>query len=104
MVIRGEAGANGSRPVRVMHVVFALHPGGMEYGVVKLVNGLAPSRVRSAICSTRPAGVLKSLVAPHVPLFEMNRRTGNDARLVWELYHLFRRERPDVVHTHAWEP
>jgi sugar transferase (PEP-CTERM/EpsH1 system associated) len=85
-----------------MHVVFALEPGGMEHGVVKLVNGLDPSRVQSAICSTRPGGALKTLVAPHVPLFEMNRRTGNDVRLVWELYRLFCRERPDVVHTHAW--
>jgi sugar transferase (PEP-CTERM/EpsH1 system associated) len=102
MVTRAETIAAGHRPVRVMHVVFALQPGGMEHGVVKLVNGLDPSRVRSAICSTRPAGVLKALVAPHVPLFEMNRRNGNDVRLVWELYRLFRRERPDVVHTHAW--
>ena len=88
--------------VRVMHIVFSLQPGGMEFGVVKLVNGLNPSRVRSAICSTRPSGALKVLVSKDVPVFDLNRRDGNDIRLVWNLYRLFRRERPDVVHTHGW--
>ena len=88
--------------VRVMHVVFAFHPGGMELGVLKLVNGLDPQRVRSSVCSTRAGGELAPLLAPHVPLFELRRRDGNDPRLVWELYRLFRRERPHVVHTHAW--
>ncbi len=89
-------------PVRVMHVVYSLRSGGMELGVVKLVNGLDPARVRSAICSTQPAGDLKALLAPEVPVFELERRRGNDPKLVWNLYRLFRRERPHVVHTHAW--
>jgi sugar transferase (PEP-CTERM/EpsH1 system associated) len=74
----------------------------MELGVVKVVNGLDPARVRSSICSTQPAGTIKGLVSPNVPVFELTRRQGNDPRLVWTLYRLFRRESPDVVHTHAW--
>ena len=89
-------------PVRVMHVVYTLRTGGMEMGVVKLVNGLDPSRVRSAICSTTPAGEIKALVNPDVPVFELQRRKGNDLQVVKALYRLFRRERPHVVHTHAW--
>lgn len=101
---RESARAAGVRePVRVMHVMYALQPGGMEFGVVKVVNGLDPSRVRSSICSTAPVvGPMKSFVASHVPVFELRRRAGNDPRLVWDLYQLFRRERPHVVHTHAW--
>ena len=85
-----------------MHVVFSLQPGGMELGVVKVVNGLDPVRVQSAICSTTPAGALRHLVSPRVPVFELNRREGNDPALVWSMYRLFRRERPHIVHTHAW--
>jgi sugar transferase (PEP-CTERM/EpsH1 system associated) len=88
--------------VRVMHVVHALRPGGMEAGVVKIVNGLPRGRVQSAICSTQPAGALKDLVNPDVRLYELNRRDGNDPSLVWNLFRLFRREQPDIVHTHAW--
>jgi sugar transferase (PEP-CTERM/EpsH1 system associated) len=89
-------------PIRVMHVVFALQPGGMEFGVVKLVNGLAGTRIRSSICSTAAAGDMRTLLHPSVRLFELRRREGNDPRLVWELCKLFRRERPHIVHTHAW--
>jgi sugar transferase (PEP-CTERM/EpsH1 system associated) len=74
----------------------------MEHGVVKLVNGLNPLRVQSAICSTIPGGTLKHLVGPGIPVFELNRRQGNDPGLLWHLYRLFRRERPHIVHTHGW--
>lgn len=95
-------GAKWCRPIRVMHVMFRLQPGGMELGVVKLVNGLRGSRVSSSICSTTPATEVKRLVHPDVPVFELNRREGHDPRFVWDLYRLCRRERPDVLHTHAW--
>ena len=88
--------------LRVMHVVFTFHAGGMELGVLKLVNRLDPHRIQSSICSTRAGGGLAPLLAPHVSLFELRRRNGNDLRLVWEMYRLFRRERPHIVHTHAW--
>ena len=88
--------------IRVMHVVYRLQAGGMEFGVVKLVNGLRGSRIDSSICSTTPAGEVKALVHPDARIFELRRREGNDPRLVWELYRLFRRERPHIVHTHAW--
>ena len=88
--------------VRVIHVVFGLRPGGMELGVVKLVNGLDPARVQSAICSTTQGGSVRDLVSPDVPVFELHRRDGNDPRWIFELYRLFKRERPHIVHTHAW--
>jgi sugar transferase (PEP-CTERM/EpsH1 system associated) len=91
-----------SLPIRVMHVVFSLQPGGMEHGVVKLVNGLEPARFQSAICSTTPGGALRPMVKPERQVIELRRRPGNDPRLVWDLYQMFRRERPHIVHTHAW--
>jgi sugar transferase (PEP-CTERM/EpsH1 system associated) len=90
------------RPIRVMHVLYRLQEGGTEYGVIKLVNGLDPALVSSSICSTTPATAVKSLLRPGVSLYECTRRDGNDPLLVWQLFRLFRRVRPDVVHTHAW--
>ena len=92
-----------SRPLRVMHLMFMLRTGGMELGVAKLANGLDRSRVLSSICSCLPAEPRARMgVDARVPLFELRRRDGNDPVLVARLYRLFRRERPDVVHTHAW--
>lgn len=96
------AAATAAARVRVMHVLYTLRPGGMEYGVLKLVNRLAGGPVESSICSTTPAGEIKSLLDPRVPLFELRRRPGTDLGFVRDLYRLFRRERPHIVHTHAW--
>lgn len=86
-----------------MHVLHSLHPGGMEFGVIKVVNGLEAIGIGSSICSTAPAHPeLKALVARGVPVFELARRPGNDPALVRDLLRLFRRERPHIVHTHAW--
>ena len=89
--------------LHVMHVVHSLHPGGMEFGVVRVVNGLDAMGIVSSICSTAPADPeLKALVVRRVRIFELSRRPGNDPRLVWTLFRLMRKERPDVVHTHGW--
>jgi sugar transferase (PEP-CTERM/EpsH1 system associated) len=89
-------------PIRVMHVLYRLHAGGMEYGVVKLANALDRGRVETTICSTVPATELKAHLDPAIPVFELHRRAGNDPAVVWHLYRLLRRERPDILHTHAW--
>jgi len=74
-----------------MHVVYTLRTGGMEMGVVKLVNGLDPAHVQSAICSTTPAGEIASLVDARAPVFELSRRPGHDVGFVLDLLRLFRR-------------
>lgn len=95
--------ARSAAPVRVMHVMYTLRPGGMEFGVVKLVDGLPRARVQSMICSTTPADrEMRTRLPSDVPLFELQRRPGNDPSVVKDLYRVFRQQRPDVVHTHAW--
>lgn len=91
-----------AEPLLVMHVIYRLQPGGMEYGVLKIVNGLDRRLVRSSVCSTTPATDMRRSLRPDVPLFEFHRRAGNDVRLVVDLTRLFRRERPTIVHTHSW--
>jgi L-malate glycosyltransferase len=97
-----DIGVPAAARLHVMHVMYEFTPGGMEFGVVKLVNALEPCGIRSSICSTRRGASMQSLVAPTVQVFELDRRDGNDPRLVWQLYRLFRRVRPDIVHTHSW--
>jgi L-malate glycosyltransferase len=89
-------------PLRVMHLMYELRFGGMELGVTKLVNAQDRSRIASSICSCRPATSAKERLSPNVPLFELRRRAGNDPLLVARLASLMHRERPHIVHTHAW--
>jgi sugar transferase (PEP-CTERM/EpsH1 system associated) len=89
-------------PVRVMHLLHKLGVGGMEVGVVKLVNGLDRGQIASSIASCLPADQLKDRVSADVAVFEFARRPGNDLKFVAELYRVLRAERPHVLHTHGW--
>ena len=92
----------GQGPVRVLHLVPVFDVGGMEVGVTKLVNGATLDRVRADVCSFTPVGRFRERLAPHVRLFELERRSAFDWRLVNQLRRLLVRERFDVVHTHHW--
>jgi len=92
----------GVEPVRVLHLLNVLDVGGMEAGVIRLVNSGVGGRVQGSICSFRPAEEFKRRLRREVPLFEFTRRDGNDPRLVLQLARLFRRERPHIIHTHSW--
>jgi sugar transferase (PEP-CTERM/EpsH1 system associated) len=77
--------------------------GGMEQGVVTLLNGLRPEQVAGSVCSFG-AGIdsITERLHRRVPVHVLGRRSGNDPMLVWRLIRLLRREKPDIVHSHTW--
>jgi sugar transferase (PEP-CTERM/EpsH1 system associated) len=90
-------------PLRLMHVVDILAFGGMEYGVIRLVNRLDPDRFAPMICclsfKTEEAG---RRVDAHVPVFALGKAPGRDLGIIFKLAALLRRQRVDVVHSHNW--
>jgi sugar transferase (PEP-CTERM/EpsH1 system associated) len=90
-------------PIRVLHLVPQLRVGGMERGLVNLVNGLAAGPVASSICSFDARfDSLRETIDPRVAVSSIGRRAGNDPRLVWRLSRLLRHQRPHIVHAHTW--
>lgn len=89
-------------PVRVLHLVPRLMLGGMEQGVVKLLNGLEPERIVSGVCSFGPTDSITERLRPGISVHVLERRDGNDPKLAWQLIRLLRREKPHVVHSHSW--
>ena len=91
------------RKLRVMHLIHQLGAGGAENGIVNIANHIDCNAFESAICAFVGGGALtKRLDLKRTALFEMEKRSGNDIRLPFNLYRLFRRWKPDIVHTHAW--
>jgi sugar transferase (PEP-CTERM/EpsH1 system associated) len=91
------------RPIRVMHLLPEFTLGGMEHGVVMLLNGLPRKRIIGSVCSFEVAiDSLRERLDRHVQVHMLGRRQGNDPMLVWRLIRLFRHERPDIVHSHSW--
>lgn len=92
-------------PIRVLHVLLSLEPGGLENGVVNVINRLDRDRFASSVCCLKHAGEFaRRIEDPRVDIHELHWRGGNDPRLALRLAGLLRRLRPDIVHTRNAEP
>jgi sugar transferase (PEP-CTERM/EpsH1 system associated) len=90
-----------SAPPLVMHVLFRFATGGLENGVVNLVNRMAPGRFRHLIVAleTVDSAFAARIVRPEVRCIALNKPPGHALRLYPGFVQLLRRERPAVVHT-----
>jgi sugar transferase (PEP-CTERM/EpsH1 system associated) len=85
------------KPIRIMHVVRTLATGGMETVVRRLVSRLDPDRFQQSVCTLVAADAAQP---PHTICLE--RSPDEAAFLVPQLMRVFRRERPDIVHSRNW--
>jgi sugar transferase (PEP-CTERM/EpsH1 system associated) len=92
------SGPSDARPL-IVHVVFRLDYGGLENGVVNLVNGLWSRRFRHAVVALTEATDFSHRLREGVPVYAIGKRPGKDPVAYWRLYRLLRRLRPAVVHT-----
>ncbi|MFL6676813.1 MAG: glycosyltransferase, partial [Burkholderiaceae bacterium] len=92
-------------PIRVLHVLLSLEPGGLENGVVNVINRLDRDRFVSSVCCLKHAGEFaRRIEDPRVDIHELHWRGGNDPRLALRLAGLLRRTGPHIVHTRNAEP
>lgn len=92
------------RPLHICHIVLSLEPGGLENGVVNVINGLDPVEFRSSVCCLKRAGEFAGRLRPGVSIAAMDLRPGNDPWLPLRLARLLRRSGVDIVHTRNAEP
>ena len=84
----------------VAHVIHRLDVGGLENGLVNLVNRLPPESYRHAIiCMTDYTTFSRRIRRGDVTLHALHKREGNDLRVHGRLWKLLRQLKPDIVHT-----
>lgn len=87
-------------PAHLVHVVHRFDTGGMENGVVKLVNRLPAQRFRHTIVPLTEAGAIAARITnAEVRIEPLRLSPGPLARSLPRLWHLFRSLRPSIVHT-----
>ncbi len=87
------------RPL-IAHVIYRLDVGGMENGLVNLINRLPADRYRHAIVSLSDStDFAKRISRDDVPIVNLGKKPGHDLGLYSRLFRAFRSLRPAVVHT-----
>lgn len=90
------------RPTRVLHVVQSLGTGGLENGIINLVNGIDPERFRIDILCLRYRGELCERLKPDSKVYFREATATSIARSVWAVRRLCRDRKYDIVHTHGF--
>ena len=89
-----------SKAPLIAHVIFRLDVGGLENGLVNLINQMPPGVYRHAIiCVTSATEFRNRITASDVTIIELNKKPGKDLMVYWRFFWALRRLRPDVIHT-----
>ena len=90
----------GQLPPLVMHVVYRFDTGGLENGVVNLINHLPLDAFRHVVVALSVVTDFRQRVhRPDVEFIALNKPSGHGVKLYPRLSQLFRQFRPAIVHT-----
>lgn len=80
-------------------MIYRLDVGGLENGLVNIINRLPADKFRHAIICMTDYSDFSQRIEPPVELIALHKKPGKDIALYWRLYQAFRHIRPDIVHT-----
>ncbi len=88
------------KPPLIAHVIHHLTIGGLENGLVNLINRIPETRYRHAIiCMSHYTDFRDRIENPNVEVFALHKRDGRDWAAKARLYRLIRRLQPAIIHS-----
>lgn len=95
-----ETRADENAAPLVAHVIYRLDIGGLENGLVNLINRIPADRYRHAIiCLTDHSNFRDRLQRPDVPVYSLHKPPGRSFSMHLKLWRLLKELRPRIVHT-----
>lgn len=86
--------------IHIQHVVLSLQAGGLENGVVNVINRLDPARFRSSVSCLKVVGEFAQRIQrADVEITALGLKGGNNLGIAVKLATQLRRARADIVHT-----
>lgn len=86
-------------PATIVHIIFRFDYGGLENGVVNILNGLADDGARHVVVALTEATAFAERLPDAVAVHSVGKKPGKDFGAYLRLYRLLRQLRPQVVHT-----
>jgi sugar transferase (PEP-CTERM/EpsH1 system associated) len=84
----------------ITHVIYSLTTGGLENGLVNIINRSPTGRYRHVIiCIATADEFAQRITAEDVQVIQLKKREGHDPVFYRRLWRLFRELRPDIIHS-----
>lgn len=84
----------------IVHLIHRLDVGGLENGLINLINHLPPERYRHAIvCLESASDFRQRIQRPGVEIISLNKQRGKDWSHYLRLFHTLKRLHPSLIHT-----
>jgi len=90
---------NKTNTALIAHIVFRFDYGGLENGVVNVINGLSGEPFRHIVIALTEATEFADRLRDGVVVESIGKKPGKDFGAYVRLYRLLRQLRPDIVHT-----
>ncbi len=88
-----------SRPYLIAHVIYHFGMGGLENGLVNLINRLPADKYRHVVICMTGHDHFKERLNKTVDIYDMNKKPGKDPLVYYRLWKALRKIKPDIVHT-----
>ncbi|MDJ0710580.1 MAG: TIGR03088 family PEP-CTERM/XrtA system glycosyltransferase [Woeseiaceae bacterium] len=89
-----------NQPPLVAHIIYRLGVGGLENGLVNLINSMPVTAYRHVIiCLAGYTEFAERIARDDVEIFDLQKKPGKDLACYVRLFRLLRRLRPQIVHT-----
>lgn len=89
-----------TKPPLIAHIIFKLGTGGLENGLVNLINNIPQDKYRHAvICMTNFTEFRNRIERKDTKVYCLNKKEGNDFAALFRLWSVLRGIKPDILHT-----
>lgn len=92
------------KKIKIVHVVYSFDKiGGLENGLINIINMLDKRYFSHVICSLTTIGSIRNRISvDNVEFYQLRKKPGNDVLLPAKLFKIFKKETPDIVHLRNW--
>lgn len=87
--------------IKIIHITHSLEIGGAEILILDLCRKIDKSLYEPVVCSLSPGGALaEDFKKNGIQVYYTEKKEGKDVQIFYKLYRLFKKIRPDIIHSH----
>ena len=90
-----------TNPKHIVHVIHRFDTGGLENGLVNIINNLAEDKYHHTVVTMKGHNpdFVKRVTTNNLSLIDLNKQEGNDFGVYKRFYRVLKEIKPDVLHT-----